>query len=149
MSGREVRAGKALVEIALRDRLEAGLKRISARLRGFAAGVGAIGRPLLALGAGLGAPLALATDIFAGFDDQMRLVKAVTQATDEEFAKLRATAQELGRTTSFTSAQVAGLMTELGRAGFNPDQIDRMTASVLDLAKATGTDATLASTQAP
>ena len=145
MAGREVRAGKAFVEIALRDRLEAGLKRISARLRGFAAGVGAIGRPLLALGAGLGAPLALATGIFAGFDDQMRLVKAVTQATDEQFANLRATAQELGRTTSFTSAQVAGLMTELGRAGFNPDQIDRMTASVLDLAKATGTDATLAS----
>ena len=145
MAGREVRAGKAFVEIALRDRLEAGLKRISARLRGFAAGVGAIGRPLLALGAGLGAPLALATGVFAGFDDQMRLVKAVTQATDDEFARLRATAQELGRTTSFTSAQVAGLMTELGRAGFNPDQIDRMTASVLDLAKATGTDATLAS----
>ena len=62
MSGREVRAGKAFVEIALRDRLEAGLKRISARLRGFAAGVGAIGRPLLALGAGLGANRAIAQE---------------------------------------------------------------------------------------
>ena len=76
MAGKEVRAGKAYVEIALRDRVEAGLKRISARLRGFAAGVGAVGRPLLALGAGLGAPLALATGIFAAFDDQMIVLKA-------------------------------------------------------------------------
>ncbi len=144
-AGREVRAGKAYVEIALRDRVQAGLARVSARLRGFASGVGALGRPLLALGAGLGAPLAFATKVFAGFDDQMRTVKAVTEATDEQFQRLRTTAQELGRTTSFTSAQVASLMTELGRAGFSPDQIDRMTASVLDLSRATSTDATAAS----
>lgn len=145
MASREVRAGKAYVEIGLRDRVEGGLKRVAARLRGFAAGVGAVGRPMLALGTALAAPLALATAVFANFDDQMRAVKAVTQANEDQFAQLRATAQELGRTTSFTAGQVAALMTELGRAGFKPDQIDRMTASVLDLSRATSTDATLAS----
>jgi TP901 family phage tail tape measure protein len=34
-------------------------------------------------------------------------------------------------------------MTELGRAGFKPDEINAMTGAVLDLARATGTDATL------
>jgi len=34
-------------------------------------------------------------------------------------------------------------MTELGRAGFKTDDIDRMTKSVMNLARATGTDASL------
>ncbi len=34
-------------------------------------------------------------------------------------------------------------MTELGRAGFKTDDIDRMTESVMNLARATGTDASL------
>ena len=36
-------------------------------------------------------------------------------------------------------------MTELGRAGFKPDQIVEMTGAVMDMARATGTDATVAS----
>ena len=36
-------------------------------------------------------------------------------------------------------------MTELGRAGFKPEQIERMTAAVMNMARATGTDATQAS----
>ena len=43
MAGKEVRAGKAFVEIVLRDRLAAGLNRAAAQLRGFATMTSAIG----------------------------------------------------------------------------------------------------------
>jgi TP901 family phage tail tape measure protein len=36
-------------------------------------------------------------------------------------------------------------MTELGRAGFSPKQIEEMTGAVMNLARATGTDATVSS----
>src|SRR5690606_19651786 len=45
-----------------------------------------------------------------------------------------------GRTTSFTASQVAEGMLELGRAGFNPAEIDAAIAGMLDLARATGTE---------
>jgi len=66
--------------------------------------------------------LALATRIFVRFDDQMRAVQAVTGATGQEFDRLTEKAKELGR------------------AGFSPKQIDAAIASVLNLARATGTE---------
>jgi TP901 family phage tail tape measure protein len=62
-----------------------------------------------------------------------------------QLESLRNTAKKLGATTSYSASEVASLMTELGRAGFKPDQIERMTAAVMNMARATGTDATQAS----
>ncbi|MDO5567118.1 MAG: phage tail tape measure protein, partial [Planctomycetia bacterium] len=70
----------------------------------------------------------------------MRAVSAVTGATETEFESLTEKAKLLGRTTSYTAAQVAGAMLELGRAGFDPTEIDAAIAGMLDLARATGTD---------
>jgi TP901 family phage tail tape measure protein len=58
---------------------------------------------------------------------------------------LRNKAKHLGATTSFSASEVASLMTELGRAGFSPKQIEEMTGAVMNLARATGTDATVSS----
>jgi TP901 family phage tail tape measure protein len=77
------------------------------------------------------------------FDDAIRMTGAVSQATGAQLDQLRETALELGRTTSFTAVQVAQLMGELGRAGFSPDEIDTMTAAVLNLSRASGTDAVM------
>jgi hypothetical protein len=75
------------------------------------------------------------------YDDAIRQVAAVTGATGAAFDRLNAKAKQLGASTSFTAVEVANLMTELGRAGFKPEQIEAMTASVMNLARATGTDA--------
>jgi TP901 family phage tail tape measure protein len=137
-----VRAGAAFVEVFTNDtRLKRGLARAAARVKAFGRQMTDAGSQLLKFGATAAAPLALAAKVFADFDDQMRAVKAVTQSTGEEFVRLTNKAKELGRTTSFTAGQVAGIMTELGRAGFAADQIEEMTGAVLDLARATGTDA--------
>jgi TP901 family phage tail tape measure protein len=56
---------------------------------------------------------------------------------------MESTALDLGRTTSFTAAEVANLMTELARGGIKPDAINNMTDAVLNLSRATGTEAAM------
>lgn len=146
MARRDIKAGSAYVELYTKNsRFQRGLSEASKQLRQFAADVGAMGQALVTASAAMLIPVALSTKRFAEFDDKMREVKAVSQSTGAEFAKLTAQAKHLGASTSFTAVQVAGLMAELGRAGFSAAQIDKMTESVLNLARATSTDATMAS----
>lgn len=136
-----IKAGSAMVKVYADNRaLVRGLNRAQRRLRAFSAGVARLGRSLLAVSAAAAVPIAFATRTFAAFSDQMAEVRAVTGATEDQFAKLNAKAKTLGRTTSFTAKQVAEGMTELGRAGFKPEQIDAAIAAVLDLARATRTE---------
>jgi ABC-type arginine transport system permease subunit len=140
----KVRGGQVFVEIgadskrffkALSD-VQKGIGKIGSSMR-------ALGSRMAAIGAGIALPVGLAVRQFAAFDDAIRATAAVSQASGTELQKLNDKARELGATTSFTAIQVANLMTELGRAGFKPDEINNMTAAVLDLARATGTDAAL------
>ena len=95
----------------------------------------------LAVATAITAAFAYSAKTVAEYDDAIRSVAAVTGATGAAFDSMNAKAKELGASTSFTAVQVASLMTELGRAGFIPEQINEMTASVLDLSRATGTEA--------
>lgn len=143
MSARaDVMAGRAYVSLYVKqDALSRGLQEARQRLNSLGSEMMSIGTRMASLGTTLAAPFAFATKTFAGFDDQMRLVGAVAGASATELQAMTEVAEELGRTTSFTAAQVAALMAELGRGGFNPDQINAMTGAVLALARATGTDA--------
>ena len=132
-----VRAGRAYVELALSsNKLDAGLDAARSKINAFASAT----KTAMASAFAISAPVALAVRAFADFDDQMRLVQGATQATGDEFAALTETAKELGRTTSWTASQVAQGMTSLGRAGFQTEEINASIASVMDLARATGTE---------
>jgi TP901 family phage tail tape measure protein len=140
-SARGIRAGAAYIELYANDnRLVRGLKRAEKRLKAFGTSVRQIGARLVGIGASVGAGFAISTRVFAGFDDRMRAVRAVTGATEKQFQSLREEAKRLGRTTSFTAGQVAEAMTELGRAGFKPEAILSSTEAVLALARATSTE---------
>ncbi len=142
----QVRAGAAYVELTTKDTaFIKGLNAAKKRLQDFGMATRMIGLNMFGAGTAAAAPLAASVAVFASFDDAMLAVKGVTQASAEDFEKLSSKAKELGATTSFTATQVASLMTELGRAGFRPEEIINMTGAVMDLARATGTDATLAS----
>lgn len=144
MAKADVMAAKAYVSLYVKmDAFTRGLKQASAKLRAFGSEMTAVGMQMGAMSAGALAPLAIGAKTFANFDDAMRMVKAVTQSTEAEFTALASTAKKLGASTSFTAVEVALLMTELGRAGFTAGQIDVMTAAVMDMARATGTDAAL------
>ena len=140
-----IRAARAFIEITAKDGpLRRSLTRIQRRLKAFGASLKTIGAGLGKAVVPAGLLFGLSIKTFANFDDAMRTVKAVTQATSAEFVSLTAKARELGAATSFTATQVAQLQVALGRLGFSPTQIENMTADVLDLATATGTDLALA-----
>lgn len=136
-----VRAGRAFVELMLdQTKLERGLKSAQAKLRNFGNSMMGVGQNMVTVATLAAAPLAYATKTFADFDDQMRMLKAVTGATEQQFKSLTEVAERLGRTTSFTAKQVAEGMTALGRMGFSPKEIEAAIPAVLNLSRATGTE---------
>jgi TP901 family phage tail tape measure protein len=142
-----IRMGKVFVEIGADSaKFFAEVNRINKRIGQIGASMSKFGTQMMGMGALIGAPVGLAVRQFAKFDDAIRATAAVTGSLGPQgaaaFAMLNDKARELGATTSFTAVEVANLMTELGRAGFKPDEINAMTGAVLDLARATGTDAT-------
>ncbi|MBP3532571.1 MAG: phage tail tape measure protein [Thermoguttaceae bacterium] len=145
MSVGAIRAGRAYVELSAdNQKLIAALKRAEESVARFGAKASELGAQFATLGVATAAPLAFAVQNFAAFDDQMRVVQAVSGSTGAEFEALTAKARELGRTTSFTAEQVASGMVELGRAGFKAPQIDAAIASVMDLSRSTQTEIPLA-----
>ena len=136
-----IRAGRAYVEVtAETSKLKQNLNAAQAQLKTFGKTCQGLGRDMMALGGALSLPFAVAEKSFAGFDDKMRLVQAVTSATGEQFDNLTKTAQRLGRETSFTAQQVADAMIGLGRMGFDPSEITSAIEHILNLSRATGTD---------
>lgn len=137
----KIKAGAAYVEISTENtKLLRGLRAAQMSIRQFGVSVQAVGGDLLRLTGMLSVPLALSVKTFASFDDQMRAVQAITQATDAELAKLTSTAEELGATTAFTATQVAEGMVSLSRMGFTATQVNASIAPILKLVRATGTD---------
>lgn len=146
MSASAVRGGQVFVEIGGDARkLFATINKLGKNIGRVGSDIASVGTKMTGFGVAMAAPIALATRQFASFDDAIRMVAAVSGSSGAELQALNDTARRLGATTSFTAVEVANLMTELGRAGFDAGQIQAMTAAVLDLARATGTDATLAS----
>jgi TP901 family phage tail tape measure protein len=141
----DVEAGRAFVRLFLKNdmskALSGALRAASNQLRSFGQSAVSMGRSIAMAGAAASAPFVLSVRTFASFDDAMREVAAVTQAGEEDFARLTKKAKELGASTSYTAIQVGSLMAELGRAGFDPKQIEAMTGAVLALSRATSTDA--------
>ncbi len=136
-----VKAGRAFVEIMLdQTKLERGLKSAQAKIKNFGTSLTTAGKGMVAVATIAAAPFAFATKAFADFDDQMRMVKAVTGATEKEFQRLTEVAEKLGRETSFTAKQVADGMTAMGRMGFNSKEIEAAIPAVLNLSRATGTE---------
>ena len=119
----------------------ADLNKAKRKLNAFGRSANSIGK---SVGIGLGVPLATigATSVrtFASFEQSMAKVKAISGATIKEFAELSKTAKLLGATTRFTSSEVAELQLNFSKLGLTPEQIDKVTASTLDLALATGED---------
>ena len=135
-----IKAGRAYVELFLRNQLSAGLAKASAQLKQFSRNATALGRSMMGLGLAAGAPLVFSTKTFSDFEQAMATVRAIIQPAPAEFAALTDEAKRLGRTTTFTATQVANGMVSLSRAGFTASEQLHSIADVLDLARATSLD---------
>lgn len=88
----------------------------------------------------IAAPFAFAVKTTMDFEAALSKVKAITNASTEDMAKLEEQAAELGATTMFSATQAADAMTYLGMAGWNTEQIMAGMPGMLDLAAASGSD---------
>ena len=74
------------------------------------------------------------------FDASMSEVKAISNATGEEYDKLRAKAKEMGSETKFTASQTADAFSYMAMAGWKTEEMLEGVDGVLNLAAASNTD---------
>ena len=103
-------------------------------------GISTLNKASAAAGVAVVAAVGASVKAAANFEQSMAKVKAISGATDTEFAQLTATAKNLGATTQFSASQAADGLAFLSLAGFKAqDSIDAMPA-VLNLAAAGAID---------
>jgi TP901 family phage tail tape measure protein len=101
--------------------------------RGFTMGATAAGIAATAFGVS-------AARTIAGYGEELAKVKALTGATDDEFAALDQKARKMGATTAFSAQEAAAGMAFLAQAGFKVNDILDSSESLLNLAAAGGLD---------
>ena len=99
-----------------------------------------VGRQITMATAPLAALHGASIAIASGFEESMQRVRAITNATDEDFARLEATARELGATTRFSATEAAEGLTFLAMAGFDVNESLEALPGILDLAVAGSLD---------
>src|SRR5689334_9556301 len=103
MAGRgEIRAGKAFVELSLKDNLTKGLKNASQKLKDFGGGVATVGAGVAALGTGIVAPLLAAASRFADVGSALNDMSARTGVSAQALT-------ELGHAADMTGATMEGV----------------------------------------
>lgn len=120
------------------DILDAQAKKENAENK-FSAATGNLAKGAAVVAAGA-APLAAMIGTAATFEQAMSKVKAITNSSNEDMARLNETAQQLGASTQFSATQAAEAMSYLGMAGWKTDQIIAGMPGMLDLAAASGSD---------
>lgn len=124
---------------------ETGTRRVQRNIEGVGRAASGAGNNVDILRralAGVGGALVLrqAVRTLADFSQEMSTVRAITAATDSQFASLQKTARDLGATTRFSATQAAEGMVFLARAGFQTDQVLASIDDTLRLAQAGALD---------
>ena len=138
---------RADIILSLKDNFSRGLAKASFKLKRFGQTAKDVGKKFLLMSAAIVAGLAKTVKMAVDLDDKIRLLagklKSVRKSAEVEM--LAEEMMRLGRSTSFTASQVGDLMVILAQSGKTADEIKQMTGSVMDLAKATGSEAADAS----
>ena len=136
-----IRAGEAYVRISTdNSALIRGLENAKQSIRNFGQSLKGVGADMMQVAGVISLPLAFSAKEFADFDDKMRILRAITGATNTEAQVLSANIRNLGANTAFTAAQVGQAAVELARMGFNAQEVQDGLRPILDLTRATGTD---------
>jgi TP901 family phage tail tape measure protein len=130
-----VRAGGAYVEIFAKDgAFQQAMVRVQNKLKAVGTAMRQMGTSLSIGGAALGAPFVIAAREAANFTLAMAQVRANTNATDEQFAKLNKAAREMGVAMGQSPTETASAMSELAKAGLDAEGVMASIGPVLALA---------------
>lgn len=144
MTRRSIEAGKAVIVIDVLDKANASFNKLTSKMMASARGLRNLGQQ--AAGAGLLTGLVSRNVInnFTDFEDKILNLSAKLGYFGIETAKQKQNMKELtkviidlGRVTSYTSAEVADAAISLAQAGFSVTEIKSSLKSVLDLARGT------------
>jgi TP901 family phage tail tape measure protein len=103
-------------------------------------GIGGLTKVIAGASAALVGVGGIAMKMGMDFEAGMSRVKAISGATEEEFAKLNAQAKQLGADTAFSASEAAAGMENLASAGFNASETMEAMPGLLDLAAVSGGD---------
>ena len=106
------------------------------RARALAEGTRTIGVAMTAISAPITAFAAVSLRTFGNFEQSMARVRAITGATPEQFDRLTAAAEEMGRTTVFSAREAAGALQFMSQAGLDVETQMKALPQVLQLAAA-------------
>lgn len=138
------------IRISILDAFTAPLRKMAAELEGIrgkfdgvrrsfalAADLNQASQAVGQFGSLIGMALKKPVDEFSSFEQAMAKVSALTNEVGTEgFAQMRALAQELGSTTSYSAQQAAEAMAQFGQQGRTVNEILRVTPQALSLARA-------------
>jgi len=144
MTRRSIEAGKAVIVVDILDKANASFSKLTSKMMASARGLRNLGQQ--AAGAGLLTGLVTRSVInnFTDFEDKILNLSAKLGYFGIETAQQKANIKDLtkviidlGRVTSYTSAEVADAAISLAQAGFSVSEIKSSLKSVLDLARGT------------
>ena len=121
---RGVEAGRAFVLIEAVDKTSKAIKKVSANLTNLGRQVQDLGKQFIFLGTAIAIPLISSINAAKNLSDELLALKAVLKADNNTIKDLEKTIRNLGKTTSFTSIQVAEAATNLARGGFSSAEIE-------------------------
>jgi TP901 family phage tail tape measure protein len=145
MTRRSIESGKAVIVIDVLDKANASFNKLTSKMMASARGLRNLGQQ--AAGAGLLTGLVSRGVInnFVEFEDKILNLTAKlgifgveTNQQKANIKDLTKTIIDLGRVTSYTSAEVADAAISLAQAGFSITEIKSSLKAVLDLARGTG-----------
>jgi TP901 family phage tail tape measure protein len=125
------KAGDSVASVG--ERMQAAGGKMQSAGQGMATG---FGTAAVAIGAGLG----VAANKAMEFEAQLDRVGAIADATDSELESLRASALELGASTSKSASEIAKGQEELAAMGFTATEIIGAMPGVISAAEASGSD---------
>ena len=128
------------VILSLKDNMRTGLAKATMSLNRLSSAAQRMGMITAAATGTMVLGLAKVVKMAAELDDSFRLLAARlgTTVNTDAFVKLEKETRRLGRTTSYTTNQVAQMMTVLAQAGRTASEIDSMSESILNLSRAMG-----------
>ncbi len=94
--GRDIRAGRAFIELSIRSHVVRGLRAAQRRLRAFGQGMSSVGRIMVGVGVAMAAPFVLATRHFMKAGDEVHKMALRTGVSTNALSELGFAAEQSG-----------------------------------------------------
>mgnify|MGYP000281761686 FL=1 len=151
MSVRAIQAGKAVILVQAVDLTGNTLSKISRNMKNFGASLTRLGEQSMRGGLLGGIASGLTLKNFFKFDDLMKELQSkfgylgdMTKEQTRTMATMENRIRSLGKTTSYTSQQVAEAAIVLAQGGLEPTEVKNSLQAILDLGRGTRTELDMA-----